>query len=162
MKWLVIGYGNSLCADDGFGIAVAEMLCSALPDTQSISVVAQMQLLPELVEQIKENEGVVFVDADIKTPTGKLKLCRFGDGDDAHHFLKKIVLSHQCSPFDLLATTSALYAVKPEAWLLTAGGENFTLGDKMSENVALLVEEAVSKIFAITSQKYGIDQRPAD
>jgi len=152
LKWLVIGYGNSLCADDGFGVAVAEMLCDNLPDTPSISVVAQMQLLPELVEQIKENEGVIFVDADVETPTGRLNLFRFDERDGPQHPIKKIVLSHQCSPFDLIATTSALYGVKPQAWLLTTGGVNFTLGDQMSESVSLLVKEAISKILAITGQ----------
>ncbi|MDR3615858.1 MAG: hydrogenase maturation protease [Candidatus Obscuribacterales bacterium] len=150
MKWLVIGYGNSLCADDGFGVAVAESLCDNLPNTPSISVIAQMQLLPELVEQIKESEGVIFVDADLETPKGKLNLFRLDDKYGAKRHINKIVLSHQCSPFDLIATTSALYGVQPQAWLLTTGGINFTLGEQMSKSVALLVKEAVSKILAIT------------
>lgn len=152
MKWLVIGYGNSLCADDGFGVAVAEMLCDNLPDTPSISVVAQMQLLPELVEQIKENEGVIFVDANIETPAAGLNLFSLDDADDAQGQIKQIVLSHQCSPFDLIATTSALYGVKPQAWLLTTCGVNFTLGEQMSPSVALLVKEAVSRISKIIGQ----------
>ncbi len=152
MKWLVIGYGNSLCADDGFGVAVAELLYQTVANTTDISIVNQMQLLPEIVELIKENEGVIFVDADIETPAGKLNLSRLGEREGSQHQSQKIVLSHQCSPFDLIATTSALYRVKPQAWLLTAGGINFTLGDEMSESLAPIVKEAVSQILAITRQ----------
>ena len=59
---LVIGYGNTLRADDGLGPAVAERLGSEWAD-EDVGVLSCQLLTPELAEPVSRAEIVVFIDA---------------------------------------------------------------------------------------------------
>lgn len=59
---LIIGYGNPLRGDDGFGWHVADRLTELLND-ESAKILAVHQLTPELAESIGEAKLVIFVDA---------------------------------------------------------------------------------------------------
>ena len=61
MNTLVIGYGNTLCSDDGVGPVIAQQIARRnLPQVQSLAV---HQLTPELASEISKVDVVYFVDA---------------------------------------------------------------------------------------------------
>ncbi len=53
----VVGYGNSLRGDDGFGIYVGEALLSFT------NVILTHQLTPELIYKLENSDFVIFIDA---------------------------------------------------------------------------------------------------
>jgi hydrogenase maturation protease len=69
---LIIGFGNPLRGDDGFGWHAAQRLCERLgsPDVQ---VIACHQLTPELAEDIGAAERVLFIDAARDLPSGEIR-----------------------------------------------------------------------------------------
>lgn len=144
--WLIIGYGNSLCADDGFGIAVAEQLRSLVTENMNVTIVACQQLLPELVEQIRIADEVIFIDASTSFPTNTLTLSKLCDLDPSISHAHRSLFSHHCSASELIGAASVLYGVSPEAWLCTVGGQTFTLGTAMSDSVLNMVPKAVEAI----------------
>ena len=61
MGRIVVGFGNDLRGEDGFGIEVIEELRKYhLCDTKLISI---FQLTPELALELKEFDEIIFVDA---------------------------------------------------------------------------------------------------
>ena len=58
---LVIGYGNPLRRDDGFGAVVANEVGHRL----DAAVLAPQQLLPEHTDIVRRALSVIFVDASI-------------------------------------------------------------------------------------------------
>src|SRR5688500_920322 len=68
---LVIGYGNPLRGDDGFGWQIAQQLAGLLID-ESVTVLAVQQLTPELAEAVGRASLVMFVDAHAGGRPGQL------------------------------------------------------------------------------------------
>jgi hydrogenase maturation protease len=150
--WLVVGYGNSLYADDGFGIAVAEHLRASLGERADVQVITTMQLLPELIDHLATAESVIFVDTSTATDpehvetSGQLTLIEIDDLDRDLLSSAKGPFSHQCSPKELVDATQALYGKKIPAWLCTICGEHLELGQEMCEFVANTIPQAVGAI----------------
>src|ERR1700730_10395204 len=68
---VVIGYGNTLCGDDGIGPNVAETLSGEIKDG-SVDFYAVRQLTPELSEAISRADAVIFIDAWVGTKPGQI------------------------------------------------------------------------------------------
>jgi hydrogenase maturation protease len=117
---LIIGYGNPLRGDDGFGYRAAERIPGAI---------AVHQLTPELMEPISRADRVVFVDAAAVGVPGEVRRRRVipaaGDAGFTHH----------ATPEGLLAGALALYGRAPEATLITVSGADFSLSDRLSPEV---------------------------
>jgi hydrogenase maturation protease len=120
---LVIGYGSSLHGDDALGPRIAEAVAGW--DEPGIRALARHELLPELAADIAAAGRVIFVDADpaanavtltplVGTPAGG-------------------GLGHALTPLGLLSLAAAAYGRRPPASLLAVPGENFGLGDPLSE-----------------------------
>ena len=105
----MIAYGNELRGDDGAAWVLARR-CS------DYRVLCVTQLVPELVETLKELDEVVFVDACRGGSLGWLELIAQPEPASAGHF------GH---PGRLLALCGRLYGRSPRAYLLTLPGENF-------------------------------------
>jgi hydrogenase maturation protease len=66
---LIIGYGNPLRGDDGLGVEVACCLKEIIRD-ESVEVLSQHQLMPELADPVSRASLVVFVDARVGDTPG--------------------------------------------------------------------------------------------
>jgi hydrogenase maturation protease len=117
---LVIGYGNPLRGDDGFGHRAAERIPGAL---------AVHQLNPELMEPISRADRVLFLDASADGSPGEIRSRRITPAPDARAF------THHCTPESLLAGALALYGRAPDAVLLTVTGADFSLSESLSPPV---------------------------
>jgi hydrogenase maturation protease len=130
MRVLVVGYGNTLCGDDGIGVYAAEQLQARLADQPTIEFYTTRQLLPELMETLSRVDAVIFIDAAIGETPGQIDcLTLLLTPQNAGAF------SHQASASALLDATAFCYGRRPAAWLYTVCGENFELGDPFSPAV---------------------------
>lgn len=136
MTTLIVCYGNDLMGNDGFGRAVYE----ALPE--SCEKIFTVQLLPELLEKIKDYERLVFVDA--AHGKGGVELYEIHpseeDTADFHHLGAETFLR-------LLET---LYAKTPKAYMCAGYFESFEVGE-IDVDFEAKVEEALSLVLSLTS-----------
>jgi len=86
MKALIIGYGNTLRGDDGFGWRAAEQL-AASHSIGDVEVQTQHQLTPELAQTMSEADTVVFLDAAADGPPGQVRYRRIEPSGDASALL---------------------------------------------------------------------------
>ena len=131
MTTLFVCYGNDLIGNDGFGRAVYE----ALPD--DVNKIFTVQLLPELLEEIKGYERLIFVDA--AHGAGDVELYEIEpSNDDTADF-------HHLTPQTLLALLDALYTKTPKSYICVGYFESFEVGE-IDVDFDLKVSSAVSKI----------------
>jgi hydrogenase maturation protease len=146
-KILVIGYGNPLRSDDGFGLRAVEQLKKDIKG-QEVDLVECQQLTPELAERVAKTDLVLFVDADTDGVSGTMHTRRIkasaGQNSDA--------LLHHLDPAGLLGLTQALYKKSPEAMLLTVTGECFGFGKQLSAEVAKALPGVVHHIEEIIEE----------
>ena len=117
---LIIGYGNPLRGDDGFGYRAAERIPGAI---------AVHQLTPELMDPIARADRVLFLDAAVEGIPGEIRRRRIQPrGGEA-------AFTHHATPESLLAGALTLYGRAPDAELITVTGANFSLSDELSPAV---------------------------
>ncbi|HOI82845.1 MAG TPA: hydrogenase maturation protease [Campylobacterales bacterium] len=131
MNTLIICYGNDLMGNDAFGRAVYE----ALPD--SVEKIFAVQLLPELLEKIKDYERLIFVDAAHGNGGVELYEIRPSDDDTADF--------HHLSAETFLRLFETLYSKTPKAYMCAGYFESFEVetrdcdfGEKVREAVKLI------------------------
>lgn len=147
---LLIGYGNTLCSDDGVGPYVMQWLACEEP-RDDIECLAAYQLLPELVEPISRADVVIFVDAAQGETPGQITCCKLAPlvestpGAFTHHVNAEL----------LLGTAWLLYGRYPEAYLYTLTGQNFGLGNDFSPlvetNLPALLDQLKARINQCTN-----------
>ncbi|MCC5899563.1 MAG: hydrogenase maturation protease [Phormidium sp. BM_Day4_Bin.17] len=132
VSWLLVGYGSLLRSDDGVGQRIAAVVAEwDLPGVRSLP---QHQLTPELAQALSEVERVLFVDAAIAGTMVEIQpLMPDRQGP---------VMAHSLTPSSLLGMSQWLYDHCPQAWLMSIPGENFDLGETLSE----LVEERMGQV----------------
>jgi hydrogenase maturation protease len=137
---VVIGYGNSLRQDDGFGPAVVERLLRRV-DNPKVELLAPTTLTPELAATLASTLSVIFIDACATLGPGELEQRRISADPDAD-----VSLVHFLSPEALLTWTERLYGQTPQAELWLVGSEETGLSESLTPRVAARVEEVVRSI----------------
>jgi hydrogenase maturation protease len=123
---LIIGYGNTLRGDDGFGFLAAKRLREAIRHPE-IEVIALHQLTPELMEPISRAGRVLFIDARVEGEPGQLRFEPVEpEGESAGRF------THFSTPGALLAGAWALYGSAARATMAGAAGADFGVGETLS------------------------------
>ena len=135
---LVIGYGNGLRSDDGAGPRVAELLAKA----DDVAVLVRHQLVPELADDLRGRDVVVFVDAATTQAPGVVATRRL----TATQTAQAPGLTHHCDPEALLLLAERLYGARPRAFLVTLGASSFALGEGLSPPVAAALPVAAAAI----------------
>ena len=138
---LIIGYGNPLRGDDGFGYHAAERLQKVLIDDRDVTVLPLHQLTPELAADIARTERVVFIDAAADGETGKLN-CRAV----AKAAFEAGAFTHHVTPGGLLGAAETLYGHAPEAVLNSVAGQSFELSEKLTAAVAEALGRVVEEV----------------
>ncbi len=138
---LVIGYGNTLRGDDAVGPLLSARLRQTI-DSNRVLVMACHQLTPELASDLAACDRVIFIDASVDVPAGRIQ-CRplAASAADA------TPLVHSLGPESLLALTRLVYGRQPQAFLVSVGGLRFDFGDaRLSPPVAAAIEPALQQI----------------
>jgi hydrogenase maturation protease len=139
---LIIGYGNPLRGDDGFGWLAAERLRETLHDPE-IEILTLQQLTPELMEPISRAGKVIFLDAAATGEPGELLVAPVGPAVPS-----TASFTHFATPAGLLAGALALYGAAPPAFLVSIAGTDFSLGAEISEPVRRAAEGLVQTTLA--------------
>jgi hydrogenase maturation protease len=159
---LIIGYGNPGRCDDGVGWYVAEKLEQIFHDSKDsrpakrdsenqeippkrnlcIDVLTLHQLGIELIDDIKDFDVVVFIDAHIKT-TDDIKFTQV----EVDHQLS--FTSHHLTPSMLLALTKIIYHKQPAAYIFSIKGRNFDFGSVLSAETKASADVVISQISAM-------------
>lgn len=142
MTFLVIGYGNSLCGDDGAGRRVVEALEDALPPGAAVSL---HQLAPEWAETISHVDHVIFVDATAGEIPGEVRCFPLSAAPCRPD-------SHTVTPDGLLHMAAELYGHSPSAHVVTIAGESFALSESLTDRVAAAVPVAAAMILNLAGQ----------
>jgi hydrogenase maturation protease len=121
---LLLACGNPLRGDDGVGWKIAEALQQD-PAHAGVKVIVTQQFTPELAEDLRDADTVVFVDASATTAAGEVTTVELSPAEAMPR-----MLTHHMPPDSLLKLTQELYGKLPlRAFAVVVGGESFELGE---------------------------------
>ncbi len=141
---LIIGYGNPLRGDDGFGWHLARRLQKKSHDAE-IEIIACQQLTPDLAEKISRARDVIFADASNEPQTEEIALRKLTDEQAASNDF-----SHHLNPPTLLKMTRLLYDAKPRAaFLVTAPAHELGYGEHLSPQMTDALDKACTRIISL-------------
>lgn len=152
-RFLIVGYGNVYCRDDGVALHIINLLRNRFglrelqPDEDGldelghpVDTVLLHQLLPEVIPDLTDYQHVVFVDAHTGTIPDDLRVVEVREEFGFH------AVTHHMSPGMLLATVRQTYHVCPKAHLVSVKGDDFDFGLGLSEACRGRAESAAWKI----------------
>jgi hydrogenase maturation protease len=160
---LVAGFGNLYRRDDGVARVVVNRLRERLGRQpldemddgfddlgHTVDTVVLHQLVPELAEDLRHYDLVIFVDAHVGS----------GIAEQIHEERLNVVYKapfvyHQTHPSTVLALTRQMYDRAPHAVLLSLLGHDFDFGPGLSDETAALVEPAVDRVLALATTPPG-------
>ncbi|TVQ86912.1 MAG: hydrogenase maturation protease [Chromatiaceae bacterium] len=137
MRALIIGYGSPIRGDDAIGPLAADRL-AAMDLPPDITVQARHILTAELVDDLRQVERVIFLDAAADSAPGEVR-CRPLAPDPS----APSTMAHFHDPRELLAWCDTLYGHHPQAWLVTAGGADFGYANY---RLSPLAEQALTRM----------------
>jgi hydrogenase maturation protease len=146
---LVIGYGNSLCSDDGVGWAVARCLAGD-PRLSGVDVRAEHQLTPELAIDASRVPLVILIDAAVDVDPGEVRV-RTLDAD----LRSASAWTHHIGPEGLIALTRELWGRAPRVVVVSIGAASLELGDALTPVVDAAVPRAVDAVAALVAANRG-------
>jgi hydrogenase maturation protease len=144
---LVVGYGNPLCGDDGFGCSAARLL-AADPRLEAAAVLTLHQLTPELAADIASASLVVLVDTSVVDGA---------PGSVAVRFIQPrqdspLSWSHHLDPAALAGLAHALYDHVPPIVLISVAGAAFAHGDQLSPALQRVLPEVVDRVARVVEE----------
>jgi hydrogenase maturation protease len=135
---LLIGYGNSTRMDDGVGWYIANKIEENFSNL--VDVIKAYQLTVEMVDDIKDRDLVIFVDAHISNENDWFR------SEEIKPDSSLGLITHVIKPSNLLAFCENLYHRHPKAYLYSVKGVEFDFGEELSEQTRKLADEAIQKI----------------
>lgn len=133
---LIIGYGNTLRADDAAGCVVAHRLAAlALPN---VTAHICQQLTPELAETVSQCAHVFFVDASVELPAGEVRWQTVEPSENA-----PAKMGHHITPPRILDWSRKLFGRAPAATVIAIGAQDLSLGEALSPPVTRAVDIVV-------------------
>ena len=149
MKWLIIGYGNTLRGDDGCGPCLIDQLRQLLPAGQ-VQLIVSQQLVPEMVEDIIQTDIAKVLFIDVKRNQSQPCLLT-----PLTSPVKESSVTHQVGPELLLSLAAELYAQRRRGWLLSLRGSHFAHSDQLSQDAKQALKKAFLLIGKILSTGSG-------
>ncbi len=129
MKRLIIGYGNTLRGDDGFGVDVVTLLQNKSLKNSALKSV--FQLTPEMALDMLEYSHIVFIDTAFSPSHEYALACCL----EKSHALE---LSHHISAFHLIDILNTLYQHFPTFEIFSMLGNRFeTINKPIAYNNAV-------------------------
>jgi len=144
---LVIGYGNTLRGDDGFGPYVASLLSDQLA-FEWVTIQSLQQLTPDLAEHVARHEVTILIDAQEGDSPGTIH----------HHVIQtpdsaSPTYHHHITPEVLAGVTKALYGKDPDLRLYSVEAVSFEIGEGLSPAAASAVQAVIQEIMEFLQGK---------
>ena len=152
-KLLILGYGNPDREDDGvawhilraltlkLGLSAPSSYEDEFPEFDRIDFAFQLQLTPEMAEDISSYEHVCFIDAHTGNIPEPVRLI------DVESEFQASPFTHHLTPQSLLSMCETIFGKKPDAALLSVLGHRFLFSRQLSAKTERLVPEAVELIW---------------
>lgn len=159
MRTLLLGYGNRDRQDDGIawhlladvrkrlGFDIPYQIDETFESQDSLVFVFQLQLMPEMAEEISPFDRICFLDAH----TGSIP-------EDIHYehlsaTYQHSPLTHHLTANSLLSILQTVYNKSPEAILVSVKGSEFGYSPELSNETASLVTKATEIVIDWINQK---------
>lgn len=143
-KILIIGIGNTLRGDDGFGWEAVKRL-EEIINHDYVQTLYRHQLTPELAEDISFHDQVFFIDASIEIQPGELSITKLNtDYKSLDHFS-----THDLSPEGILNLCQYLYQKRPISYLFSVGAYTFEPIESLSPNVENTLDDVIEEILKL-------------
>jgi hydrogenase maturation protease len=151
-KLLLLGYGNPDREDDGvawhilraltikLGLVPPESYEDEFPESDVIAFDFQLQLTPEMAEEVARYPHVCFIDAHTGSIPEPLRLTAVESEFQNSPF------THHLTPQSLMSMCETIYGKRPDATLLSVLGHRFLFTRELSVETAELVPQAVKLI----------------
>ncbi|MEM4188073.1 MAG: hydrogenase maturation protease [Candidatus Hadarchaeum sp.] len=140
---LIIGCGNPQRCDDGVGEYVISQLEAKLPADLEAKAIVVHQLDVELVDEIKNWEQVILVDATCERFKRGWKCVKVIPEKQMTNF------SHHLSPSMLLSLVESVHKKKPKFFIFSIKGYNFNFGSVLSPRTKKAADEVVVEILRL-------------
>jgi hydrogenase maturation protease len=152
-KLLILGYGNPDREDDGvawhilraltikLGLVPPESYEDEFPESDVIDFDFQLQLTPEMAEDIASYPYVCFIDAHTGNIPEPVRLIAVESEFQNSPF------THHLTPQSLMSMCETIYGKKPDAVLLSVLGHRFLFTRELSQETEELVPQAVEFIW---------------
>ena len=152
-KLLILGYGNPDREDDGvawhilraltikLGFLPPESYEDEFPEVGLIDFDFQLQLTPEMAEDLAEYKYVCFIDAHTGNIPELVRLIPVKSEFQNSPF------THHLTPQSLMSMCETIYGKRPDAALLSVLGHRFLFTRELSDETAKLVPQAVELIW---------------
>ncbi len=152
-KTLIMGYGNPDREDDGVAWYILLKLAAAfnlpipvgpeigfIPEGRYFDILFDMQLMPEMAEEMLGYERICFIDAH----TGALEADL--NWQPIEPVFQNSPLTHHMTPQSVVSILEQVYHEKPETILVSVRGYQFGFHRRLSERTQALADQAIEKI----------------
>ncbi len=152
-KTLLVGYGNPDREDDGIAWHVLFEIAKRfniplpqgpeegfIPQNRDFDILFDMQLMPEMVEDMLGYERICFVDAHTGAVNEEIHW------ENLKPVFQNSPLTHHMTPQTIVSIIEHLYHQNPETILVSIRGYQFGFKRSLSTRTEILVSQAVEKI----------------
>jgi hydrogenase maturation protease len=137
---LIIGYGNPLRGDDGFGYQAAERLEDLIHDPD-VEIHAVHQLTPELMDPLSKAGQAIFIDASTGPVPGEVRE-RDIDPDPS----VTPTFTHHLTPEALVAGARSLFGRAARSVLITCSVTGFDCSCVLTQPVQVSLGRTVDAV----------------
>ena len=146
MSILVLGLGNSIMTDDGFGVKVVNALSSRYHFQGPVKLLDGGTLGLDLLPHLEEIDTLLIIDAlDMREQPGSVFRI---EGDDVPRAFASKLSVHQMGLQDLLAVAELQGHVPKKLVVWGVQPKCIEMGTELTETVESKVEPVIEKILA--------------
>ncbi len=157
MKTLVLGVGNLLLSDDGFGVHLVRLLRERYKFPQEVEILDGGTLGLDLLPFVESADRLIIVDAvQIGAPPGTVVRL---EGEEVPAVINLKYSSHQMGLSDLLAVARLLGRYPSEVVLWGVQPASLEMGVELTPTVAAQMETVIRNIL-LELKRWGI--QPAE
>ncbi|MDT8440702.1 MAG: HyaD/HybD family hydrogenase maturation endopeptidase [Desulfuromonadales bacterium] len=144
MAILVLGLGNTIMTDDGFGVKVVNTLSSRYRFSGPVQLLDGGTLGLDLLPYLEEIERLLIVDAlDMRAAPGTISRI---EGDEVPRAFASKLSVHQMGLQDLLAVAQLQGHVPQELVVWGVQPESIEMGTELTATIAAAVEPVIAAV----------------
>ena len=141
MAILVLGLGNTIMTDDGFGVRVVEALSSRFRFHGDVTLLDGGTLGLDLLPHLEEIQKLLIIDAlQMQAPPGQVFRL---EGEEVPRAFASKLSVHQMGVQDLLAVSELMGHLPPELVVWGVQPECIEMGTELTPTVAAALEPAI-------------------
>lgn len=157
MTTLVLGLGNTIMTDDGFGVRVVETLSSRYRFPGEIRLLDGGTLGLDLLPHLEGIERLLIIDA-LEMHSAPGTVFRLEGAEVPRAFASKLSV-HQMGVQDLLAVSDLMGHLPGELVVWGVQPESLEMGTELTASVAAAIEPVTAGVVA-ELKRWGIEREP--